>query len=181
MQAKLNPRMKTRLAALALLLAVSPFALRPAADDTSRGFDPTSQADEIKWEREARALPEAPRIGEFIRRYADRPHMAGTPQSKQTAEDILAELREAGLDAHMEQFEAMLPQPKQRVLEITAPVRSRLRLDEPGLASDKNSADGGMVASFNAFSGDGDVTAPLVYVNYGLPEDYALLSRLGIA
>jgi len=173
--------MRSRLAGLALLLAAWPAAVHPAADESIRGFDPASQADEIRWENEARAIPEAARIGEFIRRYSSRAHLAGTPASKQTAEDILAQLKEIGLTAHIEQFESLLPVPKQRVLEMTAPVHLRLKLEEPVLAADKNSADPGMVASYNAYSGDGDVTADLVYVNYGLPEDYATLARQGIA
>ena len=172
--------MKYRFAGLALFLAALPSAVRPASDDSIRGFDAESQAEEIKWEREARAMPEAAHIGEFIRHYADRPHLAGTPQSKQTAEDILAQLKEIGLDAHMELYEAMLPQPKARVLEISGPAKSRLKLEEPVLSVDKNSADPNMVMSYNAYSGDGDVTAPLIYVNYGLPEDYATLARFGI-
>lgn len=172
--------MRSRLAGLALLAAAWPAALHPAADESIRGFDPASQADEIRWEKEARALPDAARIGEFIRRYSARAHLAGTPASKQTAEELLAQLRELGLTAHIEQYEALLPVPKQRVLELIAPVRQRLKLEEPVLASDKSSADPGMVASYNAYSDDGDVTAELVYVNYGLPDDYAALARQGI-
>lgn len=97
--------MKYRVACAVMALAI-PFSLHPAADDSIRGFDSASQAQEVKWEQQARAIPDATHIGEFIRKYSNQPHMAGTPQSKQTAEGILAQLREAGLDAHIEQFEA---------------------------------------------------------------------------
>ena len=104
--------MKLRTACAALALTW-PLALHPAANDalniSIRGFDPASQAQEIRWEQQARAIPDAARIGEFIKRYSSQPHLAGTPQSKQTAEGILAQLREFGLDAHIEQFEALLP------------------------------------------------------------------------
>ena len=116
--------MKFRTACAALALAW-PLALHPATDDASlhaiRGFDPDSQAQEVAWERQARALPDAAHIGEFIKRFSGQPHVAGTPQSKQTAEAILAQLRGFGLDAHIEQFEALLPTPKVRVLEMTEP------------------------------------------------------------
>jgi N-acetylated-alpha-linked acidic dipeptidase len=171
--------MKFRTACAALLLA-TPLALRPADDDQLRGFDPASQAQELTWEQQARAIPDAARIGAFIKRYSSQPHLAGTPQSKQTAEGILAQLREYGLDAHIEQFEALLPTPKTRVLEITSPVKLRLKLEEPPVPGDPNSHDAGMVPTYNAYSGDGDVTAPLVYANRGLPEDYDLLAELGI-
>src|ERR1700723_3274944 len=94
-------------------------------------FAPASQAQELRWEQQARAIPDATRIGEFIKRYSNQPHLAGTPQSKQTAESILSQLREFGLDARIEQFEALLPTPKIRVLEMTAPSKFRLKLEEP--------------------------------------------------
>jgi N-acetylated-alpha-linked acidic dipeptidase len=170
--------------ACAALLLAAPFALHPATDDatvpTLRGFDPASQAQEIKWEQQARALPDASRIGEFIRRFSSQAHLAGTPQSKQTAEGILTQLREAGLDASIERFEALLPTPKSRTLEITAPVKLRLKLEEPPIPGDPGSSTGGMVPPYNAYSADGNITAPLVYANYGLPEDYDLLATRGV-
>src|ERR1700748_3040215 len=99
--------MKIRTAGAAIAFFV-PLALHPATDDSIRGFDPASQAREVKWEQQARAIPEAARVGDFIQRPSSQPHLAGTPQSKQTAEAILAQLREYGLDAHIEQFEALL-------------------------------------------------------------------------
>jgi N-acetylated-alpha-linked acidic dipeptidase len=160
-------------------LSVSPI-LQPAANDSIRGFDPASQTEELKWERQARVIPDAGHIGEFISRLSKQPHMAGTPQSKQTAEAILAQLHRYGLDAHIEQFEALLPQPKVRVLEMTGHVKFRAKLEEPPVAGDRNSGDAGIVPTFNAFSGDGDVTAPMIYVNYGLPADYEVLRTYGI-
>ncbi len=175
--------MKFRIACAAIALAV-PFALRPAADDSIRGFDAVSQAEEVRWEQQARAIPNAGRIGDFIRRYSNQAHLAGTPQSKQTAESILAELRRFGLEAQIEQFEALLPTPKTRILEMTAPATGgrplRLALEEPLIAGDKNSGDAGMVPTYNAYSADGDVTAPLVYVNYGLQSDYDVLKNFGV-
>ena len=171
--------MKFSVACIAFLLA-APFTIHSAPDDSIRGFDPSAQAEEVKWEQQARAIPEAARVGAFIKRYASQAHMAGTPQSKQTAEGILSQLREFGLDARIEQFEALLPTPKMRLVEMTAPVKLRLKLEEPAVPGDPNSSDPNMVPTYNAYSGDGDVTAPLVYANYGLAEDYDLLRTRGI-
>ncbi|HEY3823933.1 MAG TPA: M28 family peptidase [Bryobacteraceae bacterium] len=174
--------MKFRTACAALALAV-PLALRPATDysiTSIRGFDAASQEREVTLEQQARAIPDAARIGEFIKRFSEKPHLAGTPQSKETAEGILAQLREYGLDAHIEKFEALLPVPKARVLEVVAPVKIRLKLEEPAVAGDPNSHDAGMIPTYNAYSGDGDVTASLVYANYGLPDDYETLTQRGI-
>ena len=105
--------MKFRTACAALALAF-PLALQPAADDSIRGFDYTARTEEYKWEQQARAIPDAARIGENIRRLSLKPNLAGTPQSKEVAEAILSQLREYGLDARIEQFEALLPTPVTR-------------------------------------------------------------------
>jgi N-acetylated-alpha-linked acidic dipeptidase len=171
--------MKFRIACAALLVA-APILLRPAAEEAIRGFDSASQSEEIKWEQQARAIPDSARIRQQIQKLSAQSHLAGTPQSKQTAEAILTQLQEYGLDAHIERFEAMLPTPKVRVLEMVEPTHIRMKLDEPPIAGDKGSGEAGDVPPFNAYSADGDVTGPLVYVNYGLPSDYDVLTESGI-
>jgi len=171
--------MKFRIACAALLVA-APILLRPAAEEAIRGFDSASQSEEIKWEQQARAIPDSARIRQQIQKLSAEPHLAGTPQSKQMAEAILTQLQEYGLDAHIERFEAMLPTPKVRVLEMVEPTHIRMKLDEPPIAGDKGSGEAGDVPTFNAYSADGDVTGPLVYVNYGLPADYDVLTESGI-
>jgi N-acetylated-alpha-linked acidic dipeptidase len=166
--------------ACATFLLIAPWTIHSAPEDSIRGFDAAGQAQEIKWEQQARAIPDAARVGAFIKRYSNQAHMAGTPQSKQTAEALLKELRGFGLEAQLEPFEALLPTPKMRVLELTAPVKLRLKLEEPAVPGDPNTSDANMVPAFNAYSGDGDVTAPLVYANFGLADDYELLRTRGI-
>ncbi len=163
----------------ALLLAAA-LELHPAPNESIRGFDPASQTAEVKWEQEARAVPDAGRVRNFIEKLSNRAHLAGTPASKQTAEYLLAQLKEYGLDAHIEQFEALLPTPRARSLEMVEPEHFTAKLEEPPVPGDRNSTDPGMVPTYNAYSGDGDVTAPLVYVNYGVPADYEELAKHGI-
>jgi len=171
--------MKYGKACVALLFA-SAQGIRPAANDAILGFDPTSQSTEVKWEEQARAIPDAARVRTFIEKLSARAHLAGTPASKQTAEYLLAQLREFGLDAHIEQFEALLPTPRSRSLELVEPEHFTAKLEEPPVPGDKNSSDPGMVPSYNAYSGDGEITAPIVYVNYGVPADYDELAKQGI-
>jgi N-acetylated-alpha-linked acidic dipeptidase len=171
--------MKLRIACAALALA-GPLALHPAANDTIRGFDAASQKTETDWEQQARAIPDAARVRTFVEKLSNQAHLAGTPASKETAEYILAQLREYGLDAHIEQYEALLPTPKSRSLEMTAPTAFKAKLEEPPIALDKNSSDKNQVPTYNAYSGDGDVTAELVYANYGVPADYDTLKQQGI-
>ncbi|HSW50610.1 MAG TPA: M28 family metallopeptidase, partial [Bryobacteraceae bacterium] len=104
----------------------------------------------------------------------------GSPRSREVAEFALALFKGWRLNARIETFEALLPYPLERRLEITAPVQFRARLAEPAIPEDADSGDHGQLPTYNAYSASGTVTAPLVYVNYGVPEDYETLSKLGI-
>src|SRR4051812_1605618 len=139
--------MKADLKQVVALAALAVVA-RSATHESIRGFDRPSQAMEVKWEQQARAIPDPTRIRTTMQKLSRQAHLAGTPQSKETAEYILAQLREYGLEAHIEQYEAMLPQPKLRSLEMTEPVAFRAKLEEPEVAGDQYSADAGMIPSF---------------------------------
>ncbi len=171
--------MKQRVAS-ALLVFLIPAAMHSAAPDSIRGFDTKSQSDELKWEEQARAIPEAGRIRTYMERMSAKPHLAGTPASKAVAEYIVGQMHEWGLSAKIETFEALLPTPKSRSLELLGPKPFKAKLEEGVVPVDKSSSNEGMVPSYNAYSGDGDVTAPLVYVNYGVPADYDILAKMGI-
>lgn len=145
-----------------------------------RGFSPAALTAQRELETRARAIPQPERIREYIRRMSAEPHHAGSPGSKAVADDLLSLLRGWGLDARIEEFEALLPTPTRRVLEMTEPVRFQARIAEPAIAEDGDSGDRGQLPSYNAYSAAGEVTAPLVYVNYGVPEDYEALGKLKI-
>lgn len=150
------------------------------AQPAIRGFSSVQLESERQWEEKARALPTASRIRTYLRRMSREPHHAGSPGSRAVAEYALGLFKEWGLDARIETYEALLPYPTSRIVEVVSPVRFRAQLAESALAEDGDSGSGNQVPTFNAYSGSGDVTAPLLYVNYGLPEDYDYLKRLGI-
>ena len=117
-----------------------------------------------------------------MRRLSARPHHVGSPYDKDNAEWILARFKEWGLDAHIETFDVLFPTPKVRLLEMVEPTKFTAKLEEPAIAVDPTSNQKSeQLPTYNAYSIDGDVTAPLVFVNYGLPEDYEKLERLGIS
>ena len=111
-----------------------------------------------------------------------RPHHVGSPYDKDNAEWILAQLKSWGLDAHIETFDVLFPTPKERLVEMIEPVKFTARLEEPAVAGDPTSSQKSeQLPVYNAYSIDGDVTAPLVYVNYGVPADYEQLERMGVS
>jgi N-acetylated-alpha-linked acidic dipeptidase len=146
------------------------------------GFSPRSSQAERDWEKKFRAIPDPANLREYMQHLSARPHHVGSPYDKDNAEWILAYFKQWGLDAHIETFDVLFPTPKVRVVEMLEPVRFTAKLEEPALAVDPTSSQKSeQLPTYNAYSIDGDVTAPLVFVNYGLPEDYDKLDRLGIS
>jgi N-acetylated-alpha-linked acidic dipeptidase len=134
------------------------------------------------WDAKLRALPDSAVIKETARRLSARPHHLGSPYDKDNAEWLLAQFKAFGWDARLETFDVLFPTPKERLVEMIAPTRYRAKLEEPPVASDPTSSQKTeQLPTYNAYSLDGDVTGPLVYVNYGRPVDYEVLERLGIS
>ena len=119
-------------------------------------------------------------IGETIKKISAEPHHIGSPADKANAEYILSLFDKWGWDAKIETFYVLFPTPKTRILEMTSPTSYKAILKEPALKEDVTSGQAGQLPTYNAYSADGDVTSELVFVNYGLPEDYEILDRMGI-
>jgi len=146
------------------------------------GYSAKSSQSERDWEAKFKAIPDPANLRAYMQRLSARPHHVGSPYDKDNAEWILAHFKEWGLDAHIETFSVLFPTPKVRVLEMVEPTKFTAKLEEPALAVDPTSNQKSeQLPTFNAYSIDGDVTAPLVFVNYGLPKDYEELDRLGIS
>jgi N-acetylated-alpha-linked acidic dipeptidase len=166
------------------LIVPSLFGVDQAMSNQSAlvGYSPRASQSEREWEAKFRATPDPANLREYMRRLSARPHHVGSPYDKDNAEWILAHFKDWGLDAHIERFDVLFPTPKLRVLEMLAPTKFTAKLEEPALAIDPTSNQKSeQLPTYNAYSIDGDVTGPLVFVNYGLPEDYEKLDRLGIS
>ncbi|HEX4651240.1 MAG TPA: M28 family metallopeptidase, partial [Granulicella sp.] len=170
-----------KIAVVLALLTSSAFALDPGQVPL-RGYTPEHSAAEMQWEQKFRELPDTARLRENMQRLSARPHHVGSPYDKDNAEWLLAQLKSYGLDAKIEVFEALFPTPKSRKLELLGPVKFEAKLEEPALKIDPTSDQKSeQLPTYNAYSRDGDVTAPVVYVNYGAPADYEQLAAMGIS
>src|SRR5271170_3169381 len=146
------------------------------------GYSPRAAQTEREWETKFRAIPDPANLRENMRRLSARPHHVGSPYDKDNAEWILAHFKEWGLDAHIEQFDVLFPTPKERVIEMVAPTKFTAKLEEPAVAVDPTSNQKSeQLPVYHAYSIDGEATAPLVFVNYGIPADYEELQRMGIS
>ncbi|HZD30316.1 MAG TPA: M28 family peptidase, partial [Candidatus Angelobacter sp.] len=153
----------------------------PAADSLL-GFTVQSSAVERQWEQKFKGVPDPKLMRDYMQRLSARPHHVGSPYDKQNAEWILAQLQSWGWDAKIETFGVLFPTPKTRLVEMTAPTAFKAKLEEPALAVDPTSGQKDeQLPTYNAYSPDGDVSGPLVFVNYGVPADYEQLERLGVS
>ena len=117
----------------------------------------------------------------WMKHMSSKPHHVGSPWSKQNAEYAANKFKEWGFESKVETFEVLVPFPKIRKLSMIAPEKLELKLFEPAVEGDRSSEmTKDVLPGYNAFSADGNVTGELVFVNYGLNEDYEELKRLGI-
>lgn len=144
------------------------------------GFTEQSASQQFSLEQNFDKNLSAENIGNTIKELSSRPHNLGSAGGKWVAENIYNRFKSYGFDVRIDTYHVLFPTPKTRVLEMIAPTTYKALLKEPALKEDATSGQADQLPTYNAFSADGDVTGELVFVNYGLPEDYALLARMGI-
>jgi N-acetylated-alpha-linked acidic dipeptidase len=151
------------------LATLSPAAAAPAPPDQAsieHQFDAAIHPDDLRG---------------WLKTMAAEPNQVGAPHDRANAEFELKLFRAWGWDAHIESFEVLYPTPISESLALTTPVPFTATLQEPPIPGDESTAHlGGALPAYVAYQGDGDVTAPVVYVNYGMPDDYKELYRLGV-
>jgi N-acetylated-alpha-linked acidic dipeptidase len=143
------------------------------------GFSPAAATRERALEPILLQAGDAPAAVRDRRTLSAEPHVAGSPAQQRTAAYALREMARAGLDTSRVDFSVYMPYPDSTIVELVSPERIRFTLDEPPIPGDTTTYLKPWPA-MNGTAGDGDVTAPLVYVNYGLIEDYATLDSLGV-
>lgn len=166
-----------------LLLAFVLLETAPALaqDTTLLGFTPEATAAQRQLESRFDALLNADDLSSWMRELTDQPFYVGSPGARENARFLADRFREWGYETRIETYQVLFPTPTERLLEMTAPVEYTARLEEPPLEADGTSGVDGRLPTYNAYSADGDVTGELVYVNYGIPDDYEQLERRGVS
>jgi N-acetylated-alpha-linked acidic dipeptidase len=156
-------------------------SLQSVAQTKLTGFTKETSEAQLKAEALFDSYLKSSNLDQWMKRLSARPHHLGSAYGKQNAEFMRDLLRSWGYEAEIETYKVLFPTPKVRLVEMTAPTRFKLKLDEPALKEDATSGQKSeQLPTYNAWSADGDVTAELVFVNYGVPDDYDQLERLGI-
>jgi N-acetylated-alpha-linked acidic dipeptidase len=139
-------------------------------------------SDETMLERNFDALIHPDEMRNWMKLLAAEPNHVSSPHDKTNADQILAWFKDWGWDAHIETFWVLYPKPISETLELVAPHKFSATLQEPPIPGDSSAtATDPALPAYVAYQRDGDVTAGLVYVNYGMQDDYKVLQRLGVS
>lgn len=149
-------------------------------DGRMLGFTQSGATAQQQLEQRFDALLNPADQREWLKQMSSEPNQVGSPHDKANAEFMLKKFREWGWDAHIETFSVLYPTPKKVALELLGAHPYSATLHEPAIAGDATSGLPGALPPYNVYGGDGDVTAELVYANYGMPDDYKDLARRGI-
>ncbi len=166
-----------------LLGGITPIALAQNGFDTRNldGFSAARVAAQRRWEEQFRKVPEQKSAREHLQILTREPHIAGTKEDYDTAVYVRDKLRSYGLAADLKEYDVWLNYPKTpSVLELITTRRQRLSTHEAVVTGDPTSSNPKITPLFNGYSASGDVTAPVVYANYGLPNDYDDLKKAGV-
>ncbi|MBI4482691.1 MAG: M28 family metallopeptidase [Acidobacteria bacterium] len=159
-------------------LAVFGLSAAPATRDSPPGFSPESAKEQQRTERALQEIPQPLSAEAHLRVLTRDPHVAGTPADYQTAQYVLQKFRDYGWDAELVEYEAYLPYPRSVTVELAEPTVLALDLREPALDPDPDSSHPDVWPGWHAYSPSGEVTAPVIYVNYGREEDFNRLRSL---
>lgn len=160
--------------------AISVISARAPESNSITGFLPSRVAEERQLESKYRNIPDPAHAESDLRHLTSEPHLAGTPASYRVAKWLRDEFRSFGFDAEIVTYNAWLPHPREIKLELTKPENKQLASPEQPVDGDKDTFDKRVVPGFSDYSPSGEVTAPVVYVNYGTLDDYRQLANLGV-
>ena len=172
----------------AALAAAAPGAVSAAAaadqpaGGAMLGFSGAHALDEQATERRFDDDLDAAQLRDWMRTMSSEPNQVGSAHDKANAEFMLQKFREWGWDASIETFSVLYPTPKRIALQLLGPKRYSAKLSEPAIKGDASSGNtAAALPPYNVYGADGDVSGELVYVNYGMPDDYKELDRRAIS
>lgn len=166
-----------RYLALSLVVALA----APLRAQTTPGYSPPAATVERAVEADAIARASASRASAHARVLSQQPHMAGTAAQARTRDYVIGQMKSWGLETEVRAYNIWMPHPQSTRVWRTAPNPIELNLEEGAIGEDTTSFAFPQVIAFNGYGAAGDVRGEVVYVNYGLIEDYAQLDSMGVS
>ena len=156
-------------------------AAQGLSQDSLMGFSAERVKQQLQWEKTFDSLLSHENPNKWMQYLASHPHHLGSAKDKANAEYIAALFKKWGYDVNIETYDVLFPTPKTRALQLQGAHPYTAKLQEAIVPQDRATAQRSeQLPPYNAYSADGDVTAPLVFVNRGVPADYEVLERMGI-
>ena len=156
-------------------------AAAPAFSPPDKIFGFQDPAKELKAEQTFLEVPSPMLAKQHLQTLTAVPHVAGSPEDHRTAEYVLEEYKEAGLDASIQEYKVWMGLPLDVRVDIVEPEDVVLHGPSPERVSDDPfQKDPRILPAFNEYSANGEVTADVVYANYGRPEDFKKLQDMGV-
>ena len=144
-------------------------------------FGYRNPADELRVEKTFLAVPDPQLAKEHLQILTVAPHVAGSPEDRQTAEYVLQKYKAAGLDAYIQEYKVWMNLPLDIKVEVVAPPGVTMVGPSPErVTGDPYQDDPRILPAFNEYSPSGEVTAEVVYANYGQPQDFKKLQETGV-
>ncbi|HEX3533813.1 MAG TPA: M20/M25/M40 family metallo-hydrolase [Gemmatimonadaceae bacterium] len=153
----------------------------PLQAQTIPGYSPKAAAVERAAEADAIARPAPSSASAHSRFLSLQPHMAGTPAQARTRDYVIRQMKSWGLETEVRTYSVWMPHPISTRVWRVSPNPLELDLKEGIIPEDTTSSAYPQVTPFNGYGAAGDVSGDVVYVNYGLIEDYAQLDSMGVA
>jgi N-acetylated-alpha-linked acidic dipeptidase len=172
---------RTRILSAAILCALPAMPGAAAAADNLIGFDAAGSSTELALEHKLDAGIDPADLRAWLKDLAAAPNHVGSPHDRRNAEKMRDMLASWGWDARIETFSVLYPTPLTERVEMLAPSQHVAQLIEPPIPGDQGSAAPGALPAYNVYGADGDVTADVVYVNFGMDADYLELARRGVS
>ena len=164
-----------------LLTAAAATLTFPLSAQTIPGYSPQSSAAERSAEADVIRRPSPATAAAHSRFLSQQPHMAGTVAQARTRDYVLNQMKSWGLETEVRTYRVWMPHPTSVRAWRISPEPAELKLEEGPIAEDTTSTAYPQVLTFNGYGAAGDVQGEVVYVNYGLIEDYAQLDSIGVS
>jgi N-acetylated-alpha-linked acidic dipeptidase len=164
----------------AVLLLLATVATSAASQQPMIGYSPAGAAKERDLEASAIKRPSPAIASAHSKQLSRETHVAGTAAQARTRDYVIDQMKRLGIETEARTYNVWMPHPVSVHVARVSPEPKELTLAEPTVALDPTSKLW-QYPTVNGYSGEGDVTGEVVYVNYGLIEDYAQLDSLGVS
>lgn len=159
---------------------ITQYADSLASTTSITGFNDARVAEQREIELQLIQAHNADTYRKHLYNLTQHPNVAGTPQNREVIKYLAQVSREAGLSVRLYDYDVWLAEPGEVSISIVSPDNIELPNKERIVAQDPYTSHPDLVHGWNAYSGSGDVTAEIVYVNYGRREDFQRLAEMGI-